>query len=491
MFVPKARGGLSVFSAFIIDDDKVSVEVTYMLFPWHQLNVTRIEKIYTPTGLVEKILSESPDIVFIDIEMGDITGLDVMKECKEAGSKAYFIIISGHDNFDYAHTAVNLGALYYLLKPIDKKDIDAVVVKLKSALKVLQHDDISGYLASAKSFNEYVGQKLQDKTYRFIISSLEEFLYKELEHILSSCIFVSHIIGENKHMLIVTADSLTDDIINKLDVFAQKSKIVCAASHIFSKEDNLYEYFQRTNQLSYHQFINPNGKLLISPVNSDTTVLKNILDNIFLAIDEKNAAEIKRNITILPQLFLQENYTMTHVVWFYNALIGRINIVLNKNYTFSLSQMDEEDLYVYFTNFSNLCTTLCNSIAEHLETDQVAEKNTDKLWEKVMLFIEENYGEKLQVQDICKKLFISERTFYYLFKANVKVTFVEYLTEIRIKKAKILLLTTNMPIPEVAERVGIKDHYYFNKVFKKYTGMTPVKFKIEEGYLTNEQEAND
>lgn len=480
-----------MFSAFIIDDDKVSVEVTYMLFPWHELNVTQIEKIYTPTRLVKKILSESPDIVFIDIEMGDISGLDVMKECKEAGSKSYFIIISGHDNFTYAHTAVNLGALYYLLKPIDKKDIDAVVVKLKTALNVPQCDDISNHLASAKSFNNFVIQKLQDKTYRFIISSLEEFLYKELKHILSDCIFASHIIGENKHMLIITADSLTFDIINKLDEFTKKSKIVCAISHTFSKEDNLYEYFQQANQLSYHQFVNPNGKLLISPINSDTTVLKNILDNLFLAIDEKNTTEIKRNISVLPQLFLHENYTMAHAMWFYNALIGRINIVLNQNSTFSLSQMDEEDMYVYFTNFSNLCTTLCNSISEHFETDQVTEKNTNKLWEKVMLFIEEHHGEKLQVQDICKNLFISERTFYYLFKSNVKVTFVEYLTEFRIKKAKFLLLTTNLSIPEVAEKVGIKDHYYFNKVFKKYTGMTPVKFKIEEGYLSDEQEAKD
>lgn len=480
-----------MFSAFIVDDDKVSVEVTYMLFPWSELNVTRIEKIYTPTGLADKILSESPDIVFIDIEMGDVSGLDIIKECKDAGSNAYFIIISGHDNFGYAHKAVNLGALYYLLKPIDKKDIDAVVTKLKIALNLPERDDISDYLASAKSFNDFISRHLQNETYRFIISSLEELSYKELEHILSDCIFASHIIGKNKYMLIVTANSLTDEVIKRLDGFSQKNKIVCAVSPIFSKEDNLYEYFQEANQLSYHQFINPNGKLLIGPMNSDTMVLKNILDNMFLAIDKKNTEETKRNLSVLPQLFLRQNYTMAHAIWFYNALIGRINIVLNKHYTFSLSQMDEEDLQTYFTDFNDLCTTLYNSIVEVLEPEQVAEKNSNKLWEKVMSFIEENYGEKLQVQDICKNLFISERTFYYLFKANVKVTFVEYLTEFRIEKAKILLLTSNMSIPEVAEKVGIKDHYYFNKVFKKYTGMTPAKFKEMEGSVTNEQEIKD
>ena len=46
---------------------------------------------------------------------------------------------------------------------------------------------------------------------------------------------------------------------------------------------------------------------------------------------------------------------------------------------------------------------------------KIEEKNNNQLWEKVLTFIEKNYSEKLQVQDICKNLFISERTFYYLF----------------------------------------------------------------------------
>ena len=480
-----------MFSAFIVDDDKVSVEVTYMLFPWLELNVTRIEKIYTPTGLAKKILSESPDIVFIDIEMGDMSGLQVMEECKKAGSNAYFIIVSGHDNFDYAHTAVNLGAIYYLLKPIDRKDIDAVVTKLKFLLKNSKQDSFSEHLTSAKNFNGYLTQHLEDKKYRFIISTLEELLYKKMEKLLSSCIFSSHLIGKNKHLLIVTSDNFVIPLSANLDDFCKNNKIVCAVSNVFTKDDNPYDIFQQANHLSYNQFVNPSGQLLIDPVNSDTTVLKDILDSLFQAIDAKQTEVINRNLTVLPQLFLQQKYTMAHVVWFYNALIGRINIVLNHDHVFPLSQMDEEDLQTYFLDFGELCRALYHSILEILKTEQITEKNNNQLWEKVLHFIEKNYSKKLQVQDICKNLFISERTFYYLFKSNVKVTFVEYLTEFRIKKAKILLLTTNLPIPEVAEKVGIKDHYYFNKVFKKHTGITPVKFKMEEGYLSYEQEVKD
>ena len=112
-----------MFRAFIADDDTFAVEATYKMFPWEELNVTAVEKIYSPIGLAEKIMTEKPEIVFIDIEMGSVSGLDVMRRCKEEKSDAVFVIISGHDNFDYAHTAMNLGAIYYLLKPIDFADV--------------------------------------------------------------------------------------------------------------------------------------------------------------------------------------------------------------------------------------------------------------------------------------------------------------------------------------------------------------------------------
>lgn len=255
-----------MYRVLIVDDDRVAAEVTHMLFPWEELNITSIKQVLTTTGLVERILREQPDIVFIDIEMGNVSGLDIIKECKENNCPTMFIIVSGHDNFDYAQTAVNLGAIHYLLKPIDSDDVNILTKKLK---KLLSSSDTNGFV--------------------------------------------------------------------------------------------------QTENFSHQR-----------------------------------------------------------------------------------------------------------------------EEATSETWNKIVRYIEENYSKKIQAQDICSMFYISIRTLYNLSVANTGKSFAEYLTHFRISKAKNLLITTSMSIAEIADAIGIKDHYYFIKVFKKHLGITPIKFREENGILNDQ-----
>lgn len=481
-----------MFKAFIIDDDIISVDVTYAMFPWDELNITQIEKIYSPTGLVEKILVQKPHIVFIDIEMGNVSGLDIIEECKNKGSESLFVIISGHDNFDYAHAAVNLGAIYYLLKPIDSEDINALSKKLKRVLKSNHSEnEISIHLSYKDSFNSYLIPRLKGGSFRFIICNLSLEQENNIQNVLKSSVFDTYRIGKSKYLFIISNYGLNPDIIKELNHFAYENQVFCGMSSVFTTNDNLYEHFNRTNQLSYHYFLSSRGQLLIDPVNSDTTILKNILDNLYQALDEKNLKAIENILNKLPMIFTMQNYTMWHVKWFYNAVILRISILNNQGHNFPLSQMDEEELSAQFQNFSVLCSTLLSYLTGTLEPDIAPDENTSKLWKNILEYIEKNYDKKIQARNVCSELYISERTFYYLFKANTKETFVEYLTHFRIEKAKQLLLLTNKPISEIAESIGIKDHYYFNKIFKTHTGVTPAKFRDKGGSSNNAEQAKN
>ena len=244
-----------MFHAFIVDDDPYAVHAISMMFPWEELKITKIDKLYTTNNLVEKILIETPEVVFIDIEIGKTSGLDIIEKCKEAGSTSLFVVISGHDNFSYAHASVNLGVIYYMLKPIDLSDVEIASKKLKGLLPQ-----------------------------------------------------------------------------------SQKAEI-----------------------------------------------------NVETAAPPKN------------------------------------------------------------------------------------------LWEKILEYIEKNYSKKLTVKDICSDLYISSTTFYNTFKNHAGESFVEYLTRFRLEKAKQLLASTAMPIPDVSNAVGIQDQYYFNKIFKKHTGMTAVEYRRQYG----------
>jgi YesN/AraC family two-component response regulator len=81
------------------------------------------------------------------------------------------------------------------------------------------------------------------------------------------------------------------------------------------------------------------------------------------------------------------------------------------------------------------------------------------------------------LKDLSAQFFINQVYCCQLFRKNLGKTFSEYVSELRIKKARELLKRTDLSIEEVAIQAGYVDYYYFNKVFKKHCGMTPAKFR--------------
>jgi len=95
-------------------------------------------------------------------------------------------------------------------------------------------------------------------------------------------------------------------------------------------------------------------------------------------------------------------------------------------------------------------------------------------------YINRNYtNPKLTVGSICKYLFISVSYFSTMFKNATGETVVEYLTGLRVEKAKELLAKTRLKNYEVANKVGYSDPHYFSTLFKKYTGKTPTTYRNE------------
>ena len=64
-----------------------------------------------------------------------------------------------------------------------------------------------------------------------------------------------------------------------------------------------------------------------------------------------------------------------------------------------------------------------------------------------------------------------------MFKKAVGTNFVDYLTRVRIERAKELLCCTSLQVSEIADQVGFRDYRYFSQIFKKYTGYTPREFQ--------------
>lgn len=96
---------------------------------------------------------------------------------------------------------------------------------------------------------------------------------------------------------------------------------------------------------------------------------------------------------------------------------------------------------------------------------------------KAVEMIEQHYSENISISDVALALDISESYLSRLFKIYMNYTFVEYLTDYRIKSAIKLLQDHTIKIYEVSERVGYQDPKYFAILFKKKMGVSPMQFK--------------
>lgn len=92
---------------------------------------------------------------------------------------------------------------------------------------------------------------------------------------------------------------------------------------------------------------------------------------------------------------------------------------------------------------------------------------------KAIAYIDQHLKEELTLKDVAAHIHLNPSYFSVLFKEQANLNFSEYLTRRRIQRAKELVISTNLPINEIAEEVGYKTSKYFIKIFKEIEGITP------------------
>jgi two-component system response regulator YesN len=112
--------------------------------------------------------------------------------------------------------------------------------------------------------------------------------------------------------------------------------------------------------------------------------------------------------------------------------------------------------------------------------ERIGEKRSGKpknVIERIRSLIEKRFAENLQVGDLAKEVFLSTTYLCLLFKQETGETINEYMTKVRLEKAKELLRQPGNKFYEVCEAVGYSDPSYFSKLFKKHTGFTPSSYR--------------
>ena len=116
-----------MFKVAIIDDEKWIRKLIIKLLPTGQFPLTIIGEAEDGEEGLELLQKFRPHIVITDIRMPLLSGLDLIQKIKTTLPRAEIIIVSGYDNFEYAHQAIKLGVMDFLLKPVEQTELHKAI----------------------------------------------------------------------------------------------------------------------------------------------------------------------------------------------------------------------------------------------------------------------------------------------------------------------------------------------------------------------------
>ena len=130
-------------------------------------------------------------------------------------------------------------------------------------------------------------------------------------------------------------------------------------------------------------------------------------------------------------------------------------------------------------NYEEFGTCIDNlKISMYMENvSQEPEEQEERVINGITRFMQEHLAEEISLSVLSEEFHMNPQYISQLFKNEIGVGFLAYLTSIRIEKAKKLLLSTSLSIGEVAEQSGYGDYRVFTKVFKKSEGITPSQYR--------------
>jgi len=478
-----------LYKAMIIDDDRSAIEDIYHVFDWKSLNVTEIIKLHDASNLVERIMQEAPDIVMIDIELGELSGLDIIEQCKRNKSNAIFVIISGHYNFSFAKIAIKLDVVYFLSKPIMESDV------LEATEKIINHlnlkatrtsdliDDVSVFLSSKHEFNSFIKKSQLNISghYKFIVADVNDRVLEEIDKLcLGESLCLKYKIGTKKYLFLVDYDTYTQEKAMRLKSVSTTRRVSIGVSDDFCDMDDAYLHFKQAYILSFGKFIYNRNDVFVNDI-IDKTASENFTKKCFQlleGLEQKKIDEIETFIKDIPEYFKNNKFDFEHVMFFYNSVVYKINsLTKNMQNGEFISVLSVENIVAEYSSLKNMCDELWVLIKE-IFTDDVLDVQSDVYaFENILEYINNNFNQRLSLEELSSQFCVSISYICKHFKAKLNTTFLEYLKIVRLERAKQMLKSTTVSIAEIVEIVGYSDYYYFNKAFKAYTGYTPKQFR--------------
>lgn len=486
------------------------------LFPEHEVLGCAING---EEGL-DLILRESPDLIITDVRMPHMDGLTMLSKIFERKLKSKAIVLSAYAEFSYAQQAIRWGVSEYLIKPLVISDFAQAIknIEMQIAESELQSPDILGrlehilfglifsgleadkklimYLDNKYGINEntefsevaiYLGEDYTEIIDRMKFG-LESFLEKRKD--LKYCLLE---IAKEKMLLIIlygyedqhaTERWFQNGIISQTwgNVVQDGSYGWIIAVGIRSLKPSYQKLllymdwnisFGNSVMISYPKILQVQTALCIYPIDIEnqlkTALCSLKMDKVFGSIVRFN--EYFENGKIYTPKEIKESYV--RFIWAMMNVAKEIG-VLNQD------QVKQNKIIEKIMNSKK--KKELNAVSEETYTciKKLGKKEEEQISLNVMKaenMIHEYYQTGITLEEIASKLNITPEYLGMQFRKEKGITFSNYMKEYRIRKAKKLLIGSNMKVFEVAEKLGYSDAKYFSRVFRESTGQLPAEYR--------------
>ncbi len=520
-----------MIKVLLVDDEIAIREGIRNSFPWEESGYTLVGEAPDGEIALPMIRDENPDIVITDIRMPFMDGMELCREIKRMMPWISIVILSGYDDFSYAREAISLGVQDYLLKPITAKELKEVLDRISMRMREERNarESAESMRRRLATGNRFVKDKLLASLFADIPDEAEAG--RMIEQLRSLGI---NLAAGCYSVLLISYDhpSGREVGMNALYTLAERSGgsvQVCAAKHgafalvlggneadteerayafaassVYGLEDagaqsimvaigELVDRLTAVNRSMksarhIHHVITRGGRdkamrIVGAREVEDQPVLLTDLDfrplterlqyvnaNSFPDVFDEytsslGATDIHSSVTLD---YLRMEALMTAVSIVREAGGDAEKILDTKQYESSMLPSDSED----FAAARNILLKALHYRDSH------SSLHGHSAVAQARYYLSEHFTDpNLMLQDVASAVGMSNSRFSTVFSQETGHTFTEYLTALRINKARELLKATEMRSSQISEAVGYSDPHYFSYLFKKRTGMTPSDYR--------------
>lgn len=466
-------------------------------------------------SLIEQL---KPDIVFTDIRMPVMDGLKLIAEVKKTHMDIHFVIISGYDEFEYARQAIKLGVSDYILKPVTQETIneilDKITVYIKArasqhkkkilqeilnlgSSKVMSNKDFScqyffTVLFCAGSFSNHVIDYTNPNNFLWSKINCSELVSGHLPRNVFSWCFDGKSLNEMILLLGITQEFKFDvsNVIEPVNSKLLSSNIpvtIAVSKRIGSINDIGIETQNTRMFLRKNLILGKPGIIFTDTSNSGTNEKNTILD---AALEKKLTTFIQSNqktlflneIRKIADYWERNNYKQYNIENSLKYIAYLCNKIALEEPDFSSDfKLEIEEILCIAKDYPALLQGMNSFFSQFFPESADSRQKREpmkEIVEKVKNYIKSNYAKQITINDIADMVNVDPCYLSKTFKNLKGISPMEYLTNLRIEKSKDLIMNdSGLMLKDIADIVGYANQYYFSRIFKIVTGLSPSEFK--------------